>query len=235
MLQIVICDDDKNIADMLSKLVDTILEPILKYHCFVTAEAKDVIKFAQKKEIDLLLIDIDMPELNGFETVKQLETFSDKTLIIFVTNIDYYVYESLKYHPFRYIRKTHLTELEEALLSVSLQLKKKNEELDIPINSTQNIRIKIGEIIYFESLHNNVRLITINNEYIYRSALKTIEAELKGKGFVRIHSGYLLNVRYVYLIKQTDVVINFGDSQKCLPVSRAGRSNLILEYKKSLR
>lgn len=235
MLQIVICDDEPEIVDMISEQLDIILKPTIKYNCFKTSDPKEVIQLARKKDIDLLLIDIEMPEMSGFETVKQLKIKNDKTLVIFVTNMDLYVYESLKYCPFRFIRKSHLQEMEEAISSAVLLMQRKIEELSVPVNNVQSVKINIGDIVYFESLHNNVKLVTINEEFTYRSTLKIIETELEGKGFVRIHSAYLLNVKYIHLIKQRDVEIQLGDGKYVLPISRGRRNDLILEYKRSLR
>lgn len=235
MLQIVICDDEPEIVDMISEQLGIILKPTIKYNCFKTSDPKEVIQLAKKTDIDLLLIDIEMPEMSGFETVKQLKIKNDKTLVIFVTNMDLYVYESLKYFPFRFIRKSHLQEMEEAISSAVLLMQKKIEELSVPVNNIQSVKINIEDIVYFESLHNNVKLVTINEEYTYRSTLKIIENELEGKGFVRIHSAYLLNVKYIHLIKQSDVEIQLGNGKYILPISRGRRNDLILEYKRSLR
>ncbi len=235
MLQIIICDDEADVVEILSEQLNTIIGPIIKYNCFKTTDPKEVIQLTRKKDIDLIIIDIEMPEMNGFETVKQARIQYHETLVIFVTNMDLYVYESLKYRPFRFIRKAHLEEIEEAVTSAIMLLKEKNEELSIRINNMQHIRCKIEDIVFFESLHNEVRLVTIKNEYIYRSTLKSIEMELKNKGFVRIHSAYLLNVKYIYLIKQKDVEICFCGIKRELPVSRTRRNDLILEYNNSLR
>lgn len=235
MLQIVICDDEPDIVDLISEQLDTIMKNTIKYNCFKTTNPKDVIRFGRKKNIDLLLIDIEMPGMSGFEMLEQSKIQNDRTLVIFVTNMDLYVYESLKYRPFRFIRKSHLNEMEEAITSAILLLKRKTDVLSVPINTMQHTNVMIEDIIYFESLHNDVRLVTVNNEYTYRSTLKTIEAELEGYGFVRIHSAYLLNVKYIYLIKQKDVEIYLGNSKKNLPVSRDRRNRLISEYNSSLR
>lgn len=235
MLQIIICDDEPEIVGMISNLLDIIISPTIKYKCFKTTNPKEVIQLTRKNDIDLLLIDIEMPEMNGFETVEQSKIQYDQTLIIFVTNMDLYVYDSLKYRPFRFVRKSHLEEIEEAVSSAILLIKGKKDELSIPISTMQYIKVKIEDIIYFESLHNDVKLVTVNEEYTYRSTLKNIEIELEDKGFVRIHSGYLLNVKYVHLIKQNDVEIYPRNNKKDLPVSRGRRNNLILEYNKYLR
>ena len=235
MLQIIICDDEPDVVDMISNQLDTILSPILKYNCFKVTNPKEVIQLTRKYDIDLLLIDIEMPEMNGFETVKQARIQYNETLIIFVTNMDLYVYESLKYRPFRFIRKSHFEEIEEAISSAIFLLKGKNDELILPINNMRRVKVKVEEIIYIESLHNDVKLVTVNEEYTYRSTLKIIEMELQGKGFVRIHSAYLINVKYIHLIKQKDVEICIHGGKKDMPVSRARRKNLIIEYNNNLR
>lgn len=236
MLQVVICDDEPNIVNLISERLDIIIKPMTKFKCFKITNPKEVIQLARRIDIDLLLIDIEMPEMDGFETVKQAKIENEETLVIFVTNMDSHVYESLKYHPFRFIRKSYLLEeIEEAVSSAILLIIAKNEILNIQINAARNIEVRVADIIYFESQHNDVKLVTVNGEYTYRSTLKIIEKELESKGFVRIHSGYLLNVKYIHLIKKTDVEIYFLGSKKELPISRGRRSNLISEYNKSLR
>jgi len=235
MMQVVICDDEPDIVSMLSDRLDIIIKHMVEYDCFKTTNPKEVIQLARRIDIDLLLIDIEMPEMNGFETVKQARTENEETLVIFVTNMDLYVYESLKYHPFRFIRKSHLDEIDEAVSSAVSLIKAKNEVINIRINSVRNIAVRIADIVYFESQHNEVILVTVNGEYTYRATLKSIEKELEGKGFVRTHSGCIVNVDYIHIIKKKDVEVRFLNSKKDIPISRERRSNLILEYNKSLR
>jgi len=235
MLQIVICDSEPEIVNMISDRLDIIIKPMAEYDCFKTTNPKEVIQLARRIDIDILFIDIELPEIDGFHTVKQVKIHNEEILVIFVTNLDLCVYESLKYRPFRFIRKSHLEEIEEAVSSAVSLIKAKNEVLNIQISTVQNIEVRIVDIIYFESQHNNVKLVTVKGEYTYRSTLKIIEKKLEGKGFVRIHSGYLLNVKYIQFIRKTNVAIFFHRGIKYLPVSRGRHGNLIAEYNKSLR
>jgi len=235
MLQIAVCDDEQYILELIVGRLRSIVKQSVNYKCFQTTQPEELLQFSKTTYIDILLIDIEMPNISGFEVVKQMWLYSEGTLVIFITNMDLYVYDSLKYHPFRFIRKSHFEELEEALISAISLINSKIEKFYIRINAALSIKVKIEDIVYFESIHNHVKLVTINGEKKYRSTLKDIERELKGKGFVRIHSGYLLNIKYVYFIEVAEVEVTYEKSKIRLPVSRSRRDNLILEYKKSLR
>ena len=220
MLQMVICDDELLLVELIAEKLEAVMRPLGEYQCFKTTNPEEVVALSGEVSIDLLLIDIDMPGINGFETIRRIKLQNDKTMVIFITNMDLLVYESLKYRPFRFIRKSHLEELNEAVLSAVFLLETQTAEFTVPISSVQSVKVKTRDIIYFESLHNNVRLVMKDREYTYRSTLKVIEKELEGAGFVRIHNGYLLNVKYVHLIRRAEVEVSVCDNRVLLPISR---------------
>lgn len=234
MIRIVICDNKQESINLISSRLESITKSTIEYRCFKTMNPKKVIQLTKKVEIDLLLVEVKMPEINGFELVRKIKSENEKMLVIFVASEDLYVYESLKYSPFRFVRKSHIEELDEAIQSAVLLLEARNESINIQLNKLRNINVKISNIIYFESQRNNVKMVTKNKEYIYRTTLKAMEKQLEGKGFVRIHSGYLLNLKYIHLIGKTDVEVSFSGINRKLPISRKKYSNLLMEYKKGL-
>ena len=109
MLRIAICDDDqallhsyKNRIKALfeSKHVDAIIFDYTKGSKLIT-ECKEV-------PFDLIFLDIDMPEMSGFDVAEKINDINADTVIIFVTNEEQLVYRSLRYSPFRFIRKAYL-------------------------------------------------------------------------------------------------------------------------------
>lgn len=235
MIQIAICDDESNIIDLISTELRTILKPLTEYRYFKTTNPQEIIELVKRENIDLLLIDIEMPQISGFEVAKQAKFQNENVVVIFITNFDMYVYESLKYRPFRFVRKTHLEELEEALLSALTIINSNMQIYNIRISAYQNINMKLEDIVYFESIHNDVKITAIERNYTYRSTLKSIEKDLKDKGFVRIHSGFLINLKYVYLIRNDAVEIHYKNNKINLPLSRARRDNLVTQYTKIIR
>lgn len=233
---IMICDDDYNILETIYKKAKEILKYQSDYYLYKSTKPEDVIKVSNDRHIDILLIDIEMPSMNGFELIEKLGIRKKKPIIIFISNIDTYVYESFKYHPYRFIRKTHLDELKEALESSVQLIRSRTEIFKIKLTSLQYKELYIQDIIYIESIHNNVKVLTKQgNEYIYRETLKNLEIKFKDKGFVRIHSGFLLNIKYVRLINKVDVEVKYNNLKFILPVSRGQYSNLVQKYQHYLR
>lgn len=233
---IMICDDDYNILETIYKKAKEILKYQSDYHLYKSTKPEDVIKVSNDRHIDILLIDIEMPSMNGFELIEKLGIRNKKPIIIFISNIDTYVYESFKYHPYRFIRKTHLDELREALESSVQLIRSRTEIFKIKLTSLQYKELYIQDIIYIESIHNNVKVLTKQgNEYIYRETLKNLEIKFKDKGFVRIHSGFLLNIKYVRVINKVDVEVKYNNLKFILPVSRGQYGNLVQKYQYYLR
>lgn len=234
-IHIVICDDEVSAVKLVKERLCFILNPLIHFTCYEFTDPLEVVKLSKDIRIDLLLIDIEMPGVKGFDVVKEIRVHNHQLLVIFVTNMDMYVYESLKFQPFRFIRKSHLNELNEALVSAATAIKNNMETFKIPVNPVTDKEVIVNDIIYFESLHNNVKVVLAGSSYVFRSTLKIIEKQLESKRFVRVHSGFLINLKYVYLIKGTVVEVNCGEAVVSLPLSRSRRNNLIFEYKMSLR
>jgi DNA-binding LytR/AlgR family response regulator len=234
-IHIVVCDDEANAVKLICERLYMILSPLVQFVCYEYTDPDEVVKLAKNTHIDLLLIDIEMPKIKGFDVVKEIRVHNHQLLVLFITNMDMYVYESLKFQPFRFIRKSHLNELNEALVSAVSIIKNNMETFHIPINPVTDKEVKVNDIIYFESLHNNVKVVLDGESYVFRSTLKIIEKQLESKRFVRVHSGFLVNLKYVYLIRGTIVDVTCGENIISVPLSRSRRSNLISEYKRSLR
>jgi DNA-binding LytR/AlgR family response regulator len=234
-IHIVVCDDEVSAVKLIKERLCIILKPLIQFACYEYTDPYEVVKLAKDTHIDLLLIDIEMPDIKGFDVVKEVRIYNNQMLVLFITNMDMYVYESFKFQPFRFIRKSHMYELNEALVSAVTIIKNNMEIFNIPINLVTKKEVKVNDIIYFESLHNNVKVVLNGNSYVYRSTLKLIEKQLEGKKFVRIHSGFLLNLKYIYLIRGAVVEVSCNDKIILLPLSRNRRSDLITEYKRSLR
>ena len=236
MINIAICDDDPVILQFIVTKVKDFLHQRIKFKCFSTSSSNKLMDYCVTTEVDILVIDIKMPEINGFNFVDNLIKHNNKIIVIFITNIDMYVYESFKHHPFRFIRKSHIDELDEALTSAIKKIENNKEKYVINAGSQLTYSIKVSDIVYFESQHNNIRVVTIHGKNTFRATLKSVEKDLSCKGFFRIHSGILLSIRYIYKIdtKKLEVKVMYNNTQIYLPVSRNKIKSLVDEYKISL-
>lgn len=236
-IQIAICDDDILVVDMIKNRSLQILGNTEQYSIFKTTSTKELMNYCTCNHIDILLIDIEMPELSGFKFVEWLSEYNQDVIIIFITNIDIYVYESFKYHAFRFIRKSYLDELDEALHSAIKKITEKWEIYTVKVTPHLSFEVNVGDIIYFESMHNNVKIVTTQGENIFRATLKSIEAELNNSNFIRIYSSIIVNIKYIYKIntKNLEVIVLIKDRKISLPVSRNKLKKLVDQYKIYLR
>lgn len=150
------CDDEPEMTDYISdRLREYYPEDceIMKYE-----DGESLLADSRKQLFDALFLDIDMPGLDGMELAKTIRESYQYIKIIFVTNKDNLVYSSLKYVPFRFIRKTHLEEeFPEAANALRDSIAQSNATV---IFNTKNgeIFVQVCDIVYAE-IKNHTMLI----------------------------------------------------------------------------
>ena len=234
MLRIAICDDDqallhsyKNRIKALfeSKHVDAIIFDYTKGSKLIT-ECKEV-------PFDLLFLDIDMPEMSGFDVAEKINDINADTVIIFVTNEEQLVYRSLRYSPFRFIRKAYfVAELSEAIISfLDMYLKRNKTQVFNCING-EIVAINIKDIMYIESNKHKVTVYTQKKDIVTKAKIGELEENLKDFGFIRVHIGYLINMKYIFSIEKTEIIFV---NQTSVPMSRHRTEQVKTEFHKYIR
>ncbi|SHM72172.1 two component transcriptional regulator, LytTR family [Anaerosporobacter mobilis DSM 15930] len=234
MLRIAICDDDqallhsyKNRIKALfeSKHVDAIIFDYTKGSKLIT-ECKEV-------AFDLIFLDIDMPEMSGFDVAEKINDINADTVIIFVTNEEQLVYRSLRYSPFRFIRKAYfVAELSEAIISfLDMYLKRNKTQVFNCING-EIVAINIKDIMYIESNKHKVTVYTQKKDIVTKAKIGELEENLKDFGFIRVHIGYLINMKYIFSIEKTEIIFV---NQTSVPMSRHRTEQVKTEFHKYIR
>lgn len=234
MYSIAICDDELKALELLQRLIkEKFNELKIQANFFETNKPEELLDILKKESIDALFLDIDMPKISGMDIGEYLLSNGDNnTLLIFVTNHDTLVYKSFKYHPFGFIRKSHLNEeISEVIEGVSKKLESKNDSLLIKINN-ELVKININDILYFEGEANYVNLYTKNEKLKFRETLSNLEKKLSDKGFIRVHKGYLICEKEVFLINSKEVKLNNGT---IIPIGRSYSEIAKKELMKYLR
>lgn len=220
-MNIILCDDSPEAIRLLAKMTQEIME---RHHLCGTIKTicspAELLKSSKKLAMDVLLLDIDMPQINGLEVAKELRESDKKLLIIFVTGMDNLVYSSLAYRPFRFIRKAHLEELEEVLIAANDEVNQNTETFTIPSSSVGPRAFLLKNIIYFESQRNDIVVVTENEEIKFRGTINEIESVLKGKGFVKIYRNLLVNLHFIDMIEKQNAIVRWDKKSLSLPISR---------------
>ncbi len=228
MIQIAIVDDEEIILHAFhDKIRDILSEKTENFEISNFSDGKDFLERCLLNNYDIIFLDIDMPEITGIDIAKAIRKYNVSSEIIFITNKDEMVYASLRYAPFRFIRKVKFEdEIQEATESVLHKIAKKSE---VFLFSTISGKRKeyVTNILYIEVKSHILTIHTQEAQFEARGNLKDIESRLVQFGFIRIHQSYLVNYKYINLVKQKVVVLDSGIE---LPLSR-GRSE---EVKKKL-
>ena len=221
-INIAICDDSETDALAARKVIRNTLnhlkqEAEIEYYF----NAKDIQnKLLKGKEpLDLLILDIDMPDISGLELAGALRANNLKLLIIFLSNHEEFVFKAIEFQPFRYIRKIKLeTEMPIAIRS-AVKVIAANSDLQITLNTDDgDIRIMMSEIMYYETERRKVAVILKNGKkLIVNKTITEMQKHIQNEKFIMIHRSCVVNVDHVHNINDYAVIL---DNNETLIVSR---------------
>lgn len=227
-MRVAICDDEKT---QLS-ITKASLEDVYKSLDLVVDTYTSGVKLLNAIEgihYDLVILDIEMPELNGIDTAKHLRKIEDKTAIVFLTSHVEYALEGYEVNALRYLTKPVNTEKLSEIITYLLEQKKKDKRILVRNNEDVEM-VFVTDIYYMEAQDQMVRIVTNKEEYRNRYNLGDYETELGAYGFFRIHRGYLINLGHVLRLAGREIVM---DDNTSLPVSRmkeAALKNALFHY-----
>lgn len=235
MIRAAICDDEPTILDYLHEHIsEEFKRQGAKIQIDKFTSGKDFLNAHNLEPFDVVFLDIDMPEINGFDVAEKLGG-SEYTLIIFVTTHDELVFSSLKFQPFRFIRKTHIdSEINETIAAVNQKLLKRKAEQRIKFPTKDSaIYVLPSEIEYIEVYGHWLRVYLNKGEPVEcYGSLSELEKTLSPLGFVRTYKSYLVNLKYIHSIGKTQITLDNGTE---IPLSRYKANEVRDKFKDYLR
>ncbi len=184
----------------------------------------------QDEPVDLLFLDIQMPQLTGLEMLRSLH---DPPLIILTTAHREYAVEGFELDVVDYLLKPISFErfLKAMDKIAQLQSKDQNSPLmssgdnsTIIVSSDQKkVRVKTGNILYVESQRNKVKIVTESRTVEAVQTLADMEKKLRPEGFIRIHRSFLVPLELIESWSATELEVN-GES---LPIGRTYKKEVL--------
>jgi two-component system, LytTR family, response regulator LytT len=184
----------------------------------------DAIDFMAGENVDLVFVDIQMPDLSGIEFTRSL---AKGTKVIFTTAYEKYALEGFRLDVVDYLLKPFsyeefLKALQKAQRLIRLekgaldQIESNNEFLFFKSDYKVK-RINFNDILYIEGLKDYVKVFTVNSEkpVLSLSTMKLLESKLPGSKFMRVHRSFIVNLEKIDTIDRSRIV--FGKTY--IPVS----------------
>lgn len=178
----------------------------LEIACFSDAE-----RFLSERSSgwELVIMDIDMPGLNGVEAAKVLRRTDPDVVLMFVTNMPQYALAGYEVEAVDYVLKPIAYQDFSLKLRKALRYIRRNRDVRISVQSTEGlVRLSVREITYVESMLHYLIYHTRDGSYRARQTMSEAENSLQTYGFARCNSSYLVNLRHVQAIEKGDVVVD---------------------------
>ena len=218
MLNFIVCDDNTNILERLSKMLETIfINHSLDANIVLqAAEGKPVLEFIANNSVDVLLLDINLKgDISGLHIAEEIRKVNKNAYIIFTTGHLEYAMMAYKFKTFDYLPKPITFErLEETILRLFGDLESSHQKNYIKIGKSQTI-VSEQDIQYIK--RDGMKLIfhTKNQDFETYSSFAKIENNLP-ENFVRCHKSFIVNINNIANIEPSTNTISFGDNDHCL-------------------
>lgn len=222
-LKCIIIDDDPISRDVLKTCVDKTHFLKLRGSYSNAMEGKIAL---DKKDIDLIFLDVEMPEMSGLQF---LETFKNVPQVIMVTSEKKYAFEAFKHDVTDYISKPvdyprFLKAAERAMYYEENLVQGKGEEdfVFLKVDGSM-IKVRNSTIEYVEAMGDYVKVVTSEKNYVVHSTMKAFVAKLPEDDFLRIHKSYILNINKVEEVVESYAIGEYFN----LPISRSNKKQLL--------
>ncbi len=174
------------------------------------------------EEIDLIFLDIEMPEMDGIDF---LNTLKNLPQVIIVSSKEKYALEAFDYDVTDYLLKpvTYGRFYKAALKAKNIHETKgtkETNEIFIKKNSAL-VQLKYDDILWVEALENYVIVNSFSEKFTIHFTMKSIESQLPVNQFKRVHRSYIVNVKKINRIEDNSIFIKSNDGIKAIPIGKA--------------
>lgn len=231
-----IVDDEEPARNLVEHYVNRLPHLLVVAKC---ANPLEAIQVLQDKPVDLMFLDIQMPELTGVEFLK---TLPQKPLVIFTTAYKDYALEGYELNVVDYLLKPFRFERFLQAVNKAGELLKKDDRKTVPstlapaqekhVNTKHYILVKSDfkvyrilheDIIYIESMKEYVAFHTSTGRILSLGSLKKLQEELPAEHFMRIHKSYIANINGVGILEGN--MVHVGGEK--LPVGPSYRTEVL--------
>lgn len=222
MIKIAICDDEKDAIALHEKIVKSSLQACgIGYEITTYTHSRNLLCdiIDDSFYFDLILLDIEMPDVTGMDLSEQIKPYLPNVKIIFITSHVEYAIDAYELSIFRYVPKNSLEQRLVAAITDAAKLivLEVGQEYTIQTNSRLE-RIPYKEIYYIQRDGKNASIVSSTGVSKVRKSLQQIYEELNTPEFIFVDRGYIVNIIQIMKISDGTAFLKNGEK---LPISRS--------------
>lgn len=216
-MNIVLLDDDPKFNEHFKKVIGNLR---FSYSFFSNYESFK--KYLDEGMfVDILLLDIEMPNHNGFDIAKELKYSHPNICIFYLTNHDALVYDAFESNIFGFFRKSLIESQKNLIINKIMKVYNDHAYL-IVTHKNLNKKILFSNISYFEKIDKNVFLTTIDNKQhkLNFSSLNELIPYLNSSLFIYINRSVIININQVESLNKIKKTLYLRNNNKEFYISR---------------
>ncbi len=226
----VIIDDDKFSTRIIEDFIGRTegLNLVGSYSSAV--EAINKMSRPDAERVNIIFLDIEMPEMSGIEFLKSL---SELPQVIIYSSQEKYALEMYEYDVTDYLLKpVNYARFIKSINRVKERFDKKEtlskESTEIFIkNNNSLVRVKFEDIRWIEALENYVVVNTFKDKFTIHFTMKSIAEKMPADKFVRVHRSFIVNMSKVKSIEDNSVIIRSETGSKVIPIGKSYKDQLM--------
>ncbi len=228
MIEIFICDDDTNITEFLSFFITKHFGN--DYKVVTMNRCQELIGMVEMNECvpDILIMDINLKDGNGIETVKRLQDYYPKIKVIYLTGIIHYATAIFETNPAYFLVKPiNENSLIDAITKVSKEIEfDRSDSIVLKTNGSEFLLYR-REIMYVESQGRKLVLHMADGRKSEIYEKMDVMQEKLGPMFIRSHKSYLINMKYITERNNKEFYLLDG---KVLPISKPNLKDVKIKF-----
>lgn len=229
-MRIAICDDEKIWLAQITEYIESIKQIYtdIEYDKFLSGEDLLICYNDTGNIYDILIMDIELNGTSGLDVAEQIRKRDNSVIIFFLTSHEEYVYECFKSYPMGFWRKPVKYEIFKKDMKLAYEKILSSHQYIKIIENRNKIRINCNDIIYIENKERKSYIYTTSSVHTTNQLLSQFIAELDDRFFVRVYKSFIVNLSYIYIIRENEIQMYNSDVK--IPLSRTYKASLTEKY-----
>lgn len=227
MLKIAICDDSREDVEILESAFDKLQDYVVEYDIYFSADELLAYSETNKEEYHMYILDINMPQKNGFDLAEEIRIKDRKALLVFLTSYVSNAMKAFEYFTFDFIEKPITVEKLRCVIDKAMEYLNLTKQ-DFVFNFRNNqFSVSYDEILYIAKKGRQAMIHTPSDSYKTNMTTKELWKQLDDQVFSHIHVSYIVNLQHIKAIQGNEVELDDGEH---FVVARSRKKELKMKH-----